>query len=120
MSNNSKNRRNKNPLIDKSKSSGALEYDLDQSFKKVRQYSRQTKRQNTTQGTTCSDTRRKSQGESGLISNNSTQYENNTTGINDGNRYDRLEDRFLSFSDKNEKQHNDLRIELEGKINKSS
>lgn len=120
MSNNNKNRSNKNPLIDKSKSDRAPEYDLTQSFKKVRQYSRQTKRQNTTQGTTCSDTRRKSQGESGVISNNSIQYDNNTTGIDDRNRYDRLEDRFLSFSDKNEKQHTDLRIELEGKIDKSS
>lgn len=54
------------------------------------------------------------------MSNNSSQYEEKTTGLPSWDRYDRLEDKFTSFSDKNENDHTHLRTELEGKLEKVS
>lgn len=99
---------------------GTQEYDLTQSFKKVRQYSRCTKRLNYALGATSSDEGRKSQRRNDVVTNDSAQYDNRPTDTFDWSRYDRLEDKFTSFSNKNEEDHTALRQELEGKIDNSS
>lgn len=114
-----KNKNNKFTLQDKSETATALEYDLTQSLKRVRPYSRHTKK-GATGERTYSDEEQSSQSRKGLVSSNSSQFENKTTGVPSWDRYDRLEDRFTSYSDKNEKEHTALRQELEGKIEKST
>ena len=69
---------------------------------------------------TCSDEEQANYSQRGLVSSNSSQYEEKTTGAPSWDRYDRLEDKFSSFSDKNENDHTNLRMELERKIEKVS
>lgn len=116
MGNKSKN--NKYISHEKPKPSIVQDYDLTQSLNKVRQYSRHTKK-NTDRERTFSDESQQYQGRREFVSN-TTQYEDRTTGTPSWDRYDRLEDRFTSYSDKNEREHTALRQELEGKIEKSS
>lgn len=120
MGNKKRHRNERKSPQDSSISAGSQEYDLTQSFKKVRQYSRSTKRSNYALGVTSSDEGRKSQGWNDVVTNDSAQYDNKPTDTFDWSRYDRLEDKFTSFSNKNEEDHTALRQELEGKIDKSS
>ena len=69
---------------------------------------------------TYSDEEQANYSQRGFVSSNSSQYEEKTTGVPSWDRYDRLEDKFSSFSDKNENDHTNLRKELEGKIEKVS
>lgn len=120
MSDRNKNKNNsrfKNQ--EKQKSVEYQDYDLAQSFSKVRQYSRHTRKNLVIDGT-CSDEGQANYSQRGFVSSNSSQYEEKTTGVPSWDRYDRLEDKFSSFSDKNENDHTNLRIELEGKIEKVS
>ena len=120
MSNRNKNKNNsrfKNQ--EQKKSVEYQDYDLARSFSKVRQYSRHTRKNLAIDGT-CSDEEQANYSQRGLVSSNSSQYEEKTTGVPSWDRYDRLEDKFSSFSDKNENDHTNLRIELEGKIEKVS
>ncbi len=97
------------------------EYNLDQSFSKLRQYSRHAKN-NSVVERTCSDEEQSkhSHRDYANIGSDSFQCEEKTTGLPSWGRYDRLEDRLSSFNDKNESAHNNLRIELERKIEKAS
>lgn len=120
MSNRNKNKNNsrfKNQ--EKQKSVEYQDYDLARSFSKVRQYSRHTRKNLAIDGT-CSDEEQANYSQRGLVSSNSSQYEEKTTGAPSWDRYDRLEDKFSSFSDKNENDHTNLRMELERKIEKVS
>lgn len=120
MSNRNKNKNNsrfKNQ--EQKKSVEYQDYDLDRSFSKVRQYSRHTRKNLAIDGT-CSDEEQANYSQRGLVSSNSSQYEEKTTGAPSWDRYDRLEDKFSSFSDKNENDHTNLRMELERKIEKVS
>lgn len=120
MSNRNKNKNNsrfKNQ--EQKKSVEYQDYDLARSFSKVRQYSRHTRKNLAIDGT-CSDEEQANYSQRGLVSSNSSQYEEKTTGAPSWDRYDRLEDKFSSFSDKNENDHTNLRIELERKIEKVS
>ena len=118
----SKRNRNKHSRLlpqEHSKSSGSQDYDLTQSLNKVRQYSRYTKKNMVVEGT-YSDEGQPYYDRQGFVSSNFSQYEEKTTGAPSWDRYDRLEDKFSSFSDKNEKEHTNLRKELEGKIERTS
>ena len=120
MSNRNKNKNNsrfKNQ--EQKKSVEYQDYDLARSFSKVRQYSRYTRKNLAIDGT-CSDEEQANYSQRGLVSSNSSQYEEKTTGAPSWDRYDRLEDKFSSFSDKNENDHTNLRMELERKIEKVS
>lgn len=120
MSNRNKNKNNsrfKNQ--EQQKSVEYQDYDLARSFSKVRQYSRHTRKNLAIDGT-CSDEEQANYSQRGLVSSNSSQYEEKTTGAPSWDRYDRLEDKFSSFSDKNENDHTNLRMELERKIEKVS
>ena len=120
MSNRNKNKNNsrfKNQ--EQKKSVEYQDYDLARSFSKVRQYSRHTRKNLAIDGT-CSDEEQANYSQRGLVSSNSSQYEEKTTGAPSWDRYDRLEDKFSSFSDKNENDHTNLRMELERKIEKVS
>ena len=120
MSNRNKNKNNsrfKNQ--EQKKSVEYQDYDLARSFSKVRQYSRHTRKNLAIDGT-CSDEEQANYSQRGLVSSNSSQYEEKTTGVPSWDRYDRLEDKFSSFSDKNENDHTNLRMELERKIEKVS
>ena len=120
MSNRNKNKNNsrfKNQ--EQKKSVEYQDYDLARSFSKVRQYSRHTRKILAIDGT-CSDEEQANYSQRGLVSSNSSQYEEKTTGAPSWDRYDRLEDKFSSFSDKNENDHTNLRMELERKIEKVS
>lgn len=120
MSNRNKNKNNsrfKNQ--EQKKSVEYQDYDLARSFSKVRQYSRHTRKNLAIDGT-CSDEEQANYSQRGLVSSNSSQYEEKTTGTPNWDRYDRLEDKFSSFSDKNENDHTNLRMELERKIEKVS
>lgn len=120
MSNRNKNKNNsrfKNQ--EQQKSVEYQDYDLTRSFSKVRQYSRHTRKNLAIDGT-CSDEEQANYSQRGLVSSNSSQYEEKTTGAPSWDRYDRLEDKFSSFSDKNENDHTNLRMELERKIEKVS
>ena len=120
MSNRNKNKNNsrfKNQ--EKQKSVEYQDYDLAQSFSKVRQYSRHTRKNLVIDGT-CSNEEQANYSQRSFVSSNSSQYEEKTSGVPSWDRYDRLEDKFSSFSDKNENDHTNLRIELEGKIEKVS
>ena len=119
MGNKSKNRTNRLNPQDKPKPLAGQEYDVTQSLNKIRPYSKPTKRNNVGDGT-YSDEEQELRGRRGYISSNSSRFESSTTGAPNWERYDRLEDRFTSFSDKNEKDHTALRIELEKKIEKSA
>lgn len=119
------NNRNKNKNSsklknqEKHKSVDYQDYDLNRSFSKVRQYSRHTRKNLVIDGT-CSDEEQANYSQGGFVSSNSSQYEEKTTGVPNWDRYDRLEDKFSSFSDKNENDHTNLRKELERKIEKVS
>lgn len=120
MRNRNKNKNNsrlKNQ--EKQKSVEYQDYDLAQSFSKVHQYSQHTRKNSIIDGT-CSDEEQANYSQRGFVSSNSSQYEEKTTGVPSWDRYDRLEDKFSSFSDKNENDHTNLRKELEGKIEKVS
>lgn len=120
MSNRNKNKNNsrfKNQ--EQKKSVEYQDYDLARSFSKVRQYSRHARKNLAIDGT-CSDEEQANYSQRGLVSSNSSQYEEKTTGAPSWDRYDRLEDKFSSFSDKNENDHTNLRMELERKIEKVS
>lgn len=120
MSNRNKNKNNsrfKNQ--EQKKSVEYQDYDLARSFSKVRQYSRHTRKNLAIDGT-CSDEEQANYSQRGLVSSNSSLYEEKTTGAPSWDRYDRLEDKFSSFSDKNENDHTNLRMELERKIEKVS
>lgn len=114
--------KNKNSRLspqEKPKPAGTQEYDLIQSLSRVRPYSRHSKKNNSGDGT-YSDEEQPYSNKRGYVSSNSSQYDERTTGAPSWDRYDRLEDRFTSFSDKNEKEHTALRQELESKIEKST
>ena len=114
MGNKNKNKNNSFSSQEKSQ-----EYDLAQSLNKVRPFSRHTKKNNAGDGT-HSDDEKQAQARRGSISSNSSLYNERTTGTPSWDRYDRLEDRLTSFSDKNEREHTALRQELEGKIERLS
>ena len=119
MSNKNKNRSNRLNPQERQNPAPIQDYDLTQSLNKMRQYSRHSKRSNQSDGTFSDD----EQGQlkrRDYVSSNSSQFEGSTTGVPNWERYDRLEDRFTSFSDKNDKEHTALRKELEGKIEKSA
>ena len=114
--------KNKNSRLspqEKPKPAGTQEYDLIQSLSRVRPYSRHSKKNNSGDGT-YSDEEQPYSNRRGYVSSNSSQYDERTTGAPSWDRYDKLEDRFTSFSDKNEKEHAALRQELESKIDKST
>lgn len=90
-----------------------------QSFNKVHQYSRHARKNSIVDGT-YSDEEQSNHRRRGFVSSNYSQYEDKTTGAPSWDRYDRLEDKFSSFSDKNENDHTNLRKELEGKIENAS
>ena len=120
MSNRNKNKNNSRFRNQEQKKSVEYQdYDLARSFSKVRQYSRHTRKNLAIDGT-CSDEEQANYSQRGLVSSNSSQYEEKTTGAPSWDRYDRLEDKFSSFSDKNENDHTNLRMELERKIEKVS
>lgn len=119
MGNKNKIRNNRLSSQEKPKPTVTQEYDLAQSLSRVRPYSKHSKRNNTGDGT-YSDDEQPYSNRRGYVSSNSFQYDERTTGAPSWDRYDRLEDRFTSFSDKNEKEHTALRQELESKIEKST
>ena len=116
---NNKNNSKRLSPQEKPNKAGIQDYDLAQSLNRVRPYSRHSKRSNAVEGT-YSDEEKQSQGRREYVSSDSSKYNERTTGAPTWDRYDRLEDRFTSYSDKNEKEHTALRQELEGKIEKAS
>lgn len=98
---------------------GIQEYDLAMSLEKVRPYTRQNKRHIACKETFSKDKHSNIE-RKGYVSSESSLYDDRTTGSPSWDRYDRLEDRFTSFTGKNEKEHTALRQELENKIEKSS
>lgn len=107
------------PLYERSKLTLNQDYDLTQSFNRVRPYSKHNRKNTVVEGT-YSDEGQAAYSHRGCMSSNSSHYGEETTGVPSWDRYDRLEDKFSSFSDKNEKDHTNLRKELEEKINRAS
>ena len=85
------------------------EYDLRQSFSKLNQYR--------TSNVYQTDTNNERNEESFTINNNLPQHQYyNSNGETIGDKYFRLEDKISELSDKYDNAHNDLRKELERKI----
>lgn len=119
MGNRNKRKNSRIILHEQPKQALNQDYDLTQSFNRVRPYSKYN-RKNTVVEETYSDEEQSAYGYRGYVSSNFSQYEEKTTGTPSWDRYDRLEDKFSSFSDKNEQDHTNLRKELEGKIDRAS
>lgn len=88
------------------------DYDLKRSFSKISPYTRKSKRDTYSESTKSE--RITYPNDSVLQSRDSMP--NQTSSLYWQNRYDRLEDKMSDFHSKNESQHSQLRLELEGKI----
>lgn len=96
----------------KSNQSQDTDYDLKRSFSKISSYTRKSKRDTYSEFTKSERTTHPN--DSVLQSRDSMP--NQTSSLYWQNRYDRLEDKMSDFHSKNENQHSQLRLELEGKI----
>lgn len=96
------------------------EYDLERNFKKITPYTKhkrgqQKHRESLTKSYDDEDGKNSSQ--RGIVDNNEEQPLHSPTGDMPWNSYTRLEDKISNFSEKNDKDHTELRHELEEKIN---
>lgn len=112
------NKYNKNRKLNQSQSQpkqAIQEYDLTQSFRRVSSYSKPTRKTNR-YGNTNTDQEETFIPRRDAVASSSERYETSTMGIPSLESYNRLEDKFTSFSDKNDQEHKDLRREFERKI----